>query len=141
MKKLCHHDISIHTNFNQNQSINECARKILVTLIDLWKICVFILLIFLKSFWKRLGVKQIINRWFLNFKITICDLQWPKRSYFILLRLFNVSIYRNCCQYRFINEFLLERKSQNPAVSEYFFVRCRKNYVLNKKNSHSFPCC
>ena len=27
MKKLCLHDISIHTNFHQNQSINEWARK------------------------------------------------------------------------------------------------------------------
>ena len=31
MKKLCLHDIlcTIHTNFQQNRSINECARMIL----------------------------------------------------------------------------------------------------------------
>ena len=29
MKKLCLHNISIHTNFHKNRSINECARMIL----------------------------------------------------------------------------------------------------------------
>ena len=27
MKKMCLHDIRIHTNFDQNQSINEWAKK------------------------------------------------------------------------------------------------------------------
>ena len=29
MNKLSLHDISIHTNFHQNRSINECVRMIL----------------------------------------------------------------------------------------------------------------
>ena len=29
MKKMCFYDISIHSNFNQNQSINACVRMIL----------------------------------------------------------------------------------------------------------------
>ena len=29
MQNLCLHGISIHTNFHQNRSINECARMIL----------------------------------------------------------------------------------------------------------------
>ena len=29
MKKVCLHDISIHTKFHQNRSINECSRTFL----------------------------------------------------------------------------------------------------------------
>ena len=72
MKKFYLHDISIHTNYHQNRSINKYARLILalwwsyMTLDDLqWshfilsKICVLIMLTFLKSL-KRLGVEKNI---------------------------------------------------------------------------------
>ena len=35
MKKLCLHDISFHTNFHQNQSINKFAKMILA---EIWSI-------------------------------------------------------------------------------------------------------
>ena len=78
MEILCLNDISIHTNFDQNRSINECARKscIKVFLYNLgWHLSLN--LTFKKSVsslcwnsWKAfkgLGVKQIIYRrkkWF-----------------------------------------------------------------------------
>ena len=57
-KKFCIHDISIHTNFHQNRSINECARMILVLYVLDNFVCVFKMLTFLKSFF----LDQALNK-------------------------------------------------------------------------------
>ena len=66
MKKLCLHNISIHTNFHQNQSIfNESARMILalkwsyMTLADLWGHTLFYEKFVSWKAFKRSSVKQI----------------------------------------------------------------------------------
>ena len=102
MKKLCHYYISIHTNFLQNRSINECARfwhksglkwpwmtfDVILPFINYMCLYTFGLL-------KRLGVKQKIyhrKRW-------LYDLMRPSRTFEVILHwmknlcLYNVSIH------------------------------------------------
>ena len=104
----------------------------------LWKICIFIMWTFLK----RSGVKQKIYRWkiwFLNFKMTFCDLYWPLRSYFILLkkmRLYYVSIHIDFYQNRASNRKLKSR-SLRVSQSQDFFVRYRRTYFLNNNSKKS----
>ena len=97
----------------------------------------------LKKFFNRLGIKQIIyhrKRWFLIFSD---DLMWPLTMFEVILhfikkkvRLHNVIIHRNFYQNRFIKECSRRKKAKIPMfhslpVSEFFFLRYRRTYVLN----------
>ena len=67
------------------------------------------------------------------------ELLWPLKFEVILykikyLRNYNISMYINFYQNRFINECARKKKAKIPEFQSFrvFFVRCRRTYVLNK---------
>ena len=78
------------------------------------------------------------KRWFWNFKMTLCDLYWFLKSFFmygnicVFILLEFIEIHRN----RFINENA-KRKEKKISKSWSISVRYRRTYVLNK-DMHDF---
>ena len=129
MEKLCLYDISIHTHFHQNQSINECARNIFAwNWSYMTSISLKVILHFINFFclhwhsWRvliRLGVKQIIYFWKRLFEIfrwpyvTFNDL-WVHTPFFRRIFFYLISIHINVYQNQFINECAGKKKAKIP---------------------------